>query len=51
MEKNIFGLQNIGNTCYANTALQLLTHSTCLNNIMNNKKEMKKKKEFPIVIY
>ncbi len=30
------GLSNLGNTCYINSCMQILSHTHCLNNVLNN---------------
>ncbi len=34
-EKGLSGLANLGNTCYINSCMQILSHCTQLNNILN----------------
>lgn len=40
-DKGLSGLQNLGNTCYINTCMQLLSHTNMFNELLDNLDEKK----------
>ena len=37
-DKGLTGLANVGNTCYLNSCMQIISHTYELNNFLNDKK-------------
>lgn len=49
-DKGLTGLANVGNTCYLNSCVQILSHTYDLNNFLNNKEYKNKLKNKPDTI-
>lgn len=49
MNTQLFGIPNIGNTCYINSIIQILWHTDKLNNILKNTNNLKNNMESMIV--
>jgi ubiquitin carboxyl-terminal hydrolase 8 len=46
-DKGLTGLANVGNTCYLNSCVQILSHTYDLNNFLNNKEYKSRLKNKP----
>ena len=46
-DMGLTGLANVGNTCYLNSCMQIISHTYELNNFLNNKKYKKKLNKNP----
>lgn len=49
-DRGLTGLANVGNTCYLNSCVQMLSHTYDLNNFLNNKDYKNKLKNKPDTI-